>query len=268
MKRLILLVTGALVVPITGCRDREPKPEPAEPNIQPAAPEETAERAEEAPEASEAPRPEAPRPGSTDDEAAEADDAKEARQLTRDAAATLQQMKGVPKLKGLLSKAKGLFIVPHYGRGAVGIGGGGGEGALVARNGGKWSSPVLYDIGGISVGAQIGAEGGEIALLLMSDQALETFHNTNTFSLNAGATLTFADYSKIAGSSTLGEGQDIVFWSATEGAFAGVALGVTDIAWDDDENKAYFGRAAEPSEVLSGRVSGRGGDLERGLTGL
>lgn len=265
MKRTVVLAIAALVVPIAGCRDREP--EKAEPNVQPATPEEKAERtAEQASEDANERRSETTKPEA--DDAADADDAKEARQLVKDAAATLHQMKGIPKLKELLSKAKGVFIVPHYGRAAVGVGGRGGEGALVARSDGKWSSPVLYDIGGISVGAQLGGEGGQIALLLMSDDALESFRGENTFSLNADAKLTFADYSKVAGTSTLGEGQDVVFWSATEGAFAGVSLSATDMNWDDEENAAYYGRAVKPVDVLSGKVSKTGSELDRELTGI
>lgn len=116
---------------------------------------------------------------------ADTEDAKDASELVKDATQTLRKMKADQGVKTLLSKAKGVFIVPDYGRGAVGVGIRGGEGALLGKEADQWNGPLFYDIGGISVGAQFGGEGGEIAMLLMSDQALRAFKADNTFSLNS-----------------------------------------------------------------------------------
>lgn len=176
-------------------------------------------------------------------------------ELLKDAGNTLEQMKSDPQLKKLLTDAKGVFIVPEYGRGGAIVGARGGEGVLLGQQNGTWSSPVFYDLGGVSVGAQFGAEGGEIAMLLMSDQALNSFKGDNTFSFNAEAELTLIDYAKLTGASLGKDAPDVVLWSDMEGAFAGAALAVTDVSWDDDENKAYYGKKATPEDILSGKVS-------------
>src|SRR5206468_2142480 len=80
------------------------------------------------------------------------DELADAQNLVTEATRALQKMKSDPQVKALMQRAKGIFIVPNYGRGAFLVGGQGGEGAMVAREDGKWSDPVFYNIGGISVG--------------------------------------------------------------------------------------------------------------------
>lgn len=183
-----------------------------------------------------------------------AEQAAEAANLVQDAAGVVDQMEADPGLQPLLAEAKGLFIVPHYGRGALVVGARGGEGVLVSRAGDEWNGPVFYDIGGISVGAEAGGEGGEIAMLLMTDDAVNSFEGENTFSFNAEAGVTIIDYSTYAQGS-VGKGEDVILWSDTEGLFAGASLSVSDIAFDDEENAAYYRRSVLAQDVLEGNVT-------------
>lgn len=176
-----------------------------------------------------------------------------ARQLVTDAAAVIQKMKTDAKLEGLMKTARGIFIVPSYGQIAVGVGGSGGKGVMLARMDESWSEPAFYSIGEISVGAQLGATGGSIAMLLMSDRAVAEFNRDTSFSLDADAGFTLVDYSASA-QARLGAGEDVIFWSETEGAFAGAALGVTAISWDETENAAYYGQEVTAGQVLTGEV--------------
>lgn len=87
-----------------------------------------------------------------------------------------------------MQQAKGVFIVPTYGRVALGVGGSGGAGVLlVKRDDGTWSDPAFYNIGGISVGVQAGAEGGPIAMVLNNEKGVSRFMQKNNFSLSADA---------------------------------------------------------------------------------
>lgn len=191
---------------------------------------------------------------------------REATELVREASATLEKMKKDEGVKKLLSESKGLFIVPDYGRAALGVGAGGGEGILIARRDAQsWSDPAFYDVGGISVGAQLGGEGGEIAMILMSDEALKSFKNENSFSLSAGAGLTIVDYSALAQASLGKEVGNVVFWSDTKGAFAGVSLSATDISWNKEENLAYYGKTIKPEDALTRQGSAPKGELQENL---
>ena len=176
-----------------------------------------------------------------------------ARQLVNEATAEVKKMSADPQVKKLLAKAKGVFLVPEFGRGALVIGGRGGAGVVLAKKNGKWTDPAFYDMGGISIGAQAGGSGGEIAFLLMSNGAVDAFKSGNKFSLNAGDGLSIVNYSANSQASW-GKG-DIVLWSSTKGAYAGATISVTDINWADGNNKAYYGRKVDPSKVLAGDVT-------------
>lgn len=160
----------------------------------------------------------------------------------------VRQMQKDPDLAGLMEKAKGIFVVPDFGRAAAVVGVRGGTGMLITQDNGAWSSPAFYNMGGISVGAQLGASGGSIAFLLMDDKAVNQFMEQNSFSLNADAGLSIIDYSANAQASW-GKG-DIIMWSDTEGAFAGVEISATDIMWDGQANRAYYGKKVVPADVL------------------
>ena len=192
--------------------------------------------------------------------------ARDTNKQVKNAAAVVKHMQTDPKLKSMMSDAKGVFIVPQYGRGGLGIAGRGGEGVLMARNGSKWSSPVFYNLGGVSIGAQAGAEVGSIAMLLMNDKALNSFMQDNKFSLTADAGLTIVNYTAKA-QAQKGRG-DVVVWMDTKGAFADAAIGVTDITFDEEENKAWYKKSVAARDIVSGKVSsGSSTALEKQLSG-
>ncbi|QBQ54987.1 lipid-binding SYLF domain-containing protein [Nitrosococcus wardiae] len=123
---------------------------------------------------------------------------------------------------------------------------------LTHRNG-QWSSPMFYNLAAISAGAEAGIEAGQIAMLLMTEKAVESFMTNNNFSLNADAGFTIIDSSARAQGS-LGKG-DIIIWSDTEGLFADLAINVEDIVWDDEENAAYYGTTTvSPAAVAKGEI--------------
>lgn len=178
----------------------------------------------------------------------------DARHDIMEAVQVVQRMKADPGIARLLERAKGVFILPDYGRGGFGVGVQGGEGVLVTRKGSGFSEPVFYNMGGISIGAQAGASGGELAFLLMTDKAVRDFESGKNFSLNADAGLTIVNYSKRAQVSG-GKVQDVIVWSNTKGAYAGASVAITDIVVDGEANRAYYGRdSVTPAEIIQGRV--------------
>jgi lipid-binding SYLF domain-containing protein/predicted outer membrane protein/sporulation protein YlmC with PRC-barrel domain len=179
----------------------------------------------------------------------------EARETVREAVQAVQQMKADPRVMALLPRAKGVFILPDYGRGGIVLGGQGGQGVLVTRQGDGWSDPVFYNLAGASVGAQVGASAGRLAMLLMTDEAVQRFRSDRTFSLNADAGLTVGDATRRRQSSA-GKIEDIVVWSDTEGLYAGASVGVTGVLVDREANRAYYGRnGATVGQILGGQVT-------------
>ncbi len=178
----------------------------------------------------------------------------------QDAIAVVRRIEGDATMQRVLQDAHGVFIVPTYGRAALGVGGQGGAGVLLVKQaGGTWSDPAFYNIGGISIGAQAGAEGGPIAFVLKNEKAVQRFTDKNNFSLSADAGLTVINWAKIAQGST-GEG-DVVAWSGTKGLFGNVAtLGVNDIRFNQKLTQSYYGKTASAADVIGGKVSNPAAD--------
>ncbi|MDB5935161.1 MAG: hypothetical protein JWQ01_2505 [Massilia sp.] len=172
-----------------------------------------------------------------------------------DAATVVQRMRAEPRMRELLQQAKGIFVVPRYGHAALGVGASGGTGVLaIKRADGAWSDAVFYNIGGISAGAQIGAEAGPIALVLNNEKAVTKFLQKNQFSLNAAAGLTFINWSKVA-QGAVGEG-DVVLWAGTKGLYGNlVAVGVNGIRYSQSLTEAYYHQRVTVPDILAGKHS-------------
>ena len=180
-----------------------------------------------------------------------------------DAAAVVRKMSGEPRIKELLHQAKGVVIVPTYGRAALGIGVSGGAGVLlVKRDGENWSEPIFYNLGGLSAGVQAGAEGGALALILNNDKAVNVFMRKNTFSLSADSGLAVVNWSKLAqGSVGIG---DITAWGETKGLFGNVlSIAINDIRFNQNLTDAYYHLNLSPTDVISGRVKSARSDILR-----
>ncbi len=181
-----------------------------------------------------------------------------AQYLVNAASNVVKTMQKDPQLASLLKKAKGLYIVPEFGQGALVVGAHGGTELVTVQHNGTWSDPAFYDMGGISVGPQIGAAGGSIAFLLMSQGAVNAFKSGNDFSLNANAGLSVVNYS--AGTQASWGKGDIIMWTDTSGAYIGATISVTDINWDNAYNQTYYRRDVDMTDIMNGKVRNAGAD--------
>jgi SH3 domain-containing YSC84-like protein 1 len=173
-------------------------------------------------------------------------------QLVDQAVTVVNKMKSDPKLVVLMKQAKGIYIVPDFGRGALIAGAKGGVGLATFRQDDKWSDPAFFDFGAVSLGLQAGGSGGPIAFLLMKQNAVDSFRTSNNFALNADAGLSILTYSAAAQASW-GKG-DIFMWSDNPGLYAGATVSVSDIAWDAGNNHSYYGDDPTVAKILSGNA--------------
>src|SRR5258707_12199926 len=83
-----------------------------------------------------------------------------------------------------LSKANCVLILPNVKKFDFGIGGSGGRGPLLCRSGqnfdGKWSTPAMYSVGGMSAGFQVGGSSTDFVLLLMTPKVVNQILNGKT----------------------------------------------------------------------------------------
>lgn len=175
----------------------------------------------------------------------------DAREQVSEAARMLQQMQQDPQMKAALARAKGVLLMPDYGRGGLVVGASGSPGVLMIRQNGKWIGPALYNVGSVSIGAQAGGEAGQVAMLLMTDKGVRRFEQQNNFSLKADAGLSIVNWSARAQANT---GADVVVWTDVEGAYAGASVGATDINFDEGETGALYGKQVRVQDIFAGNV--------------
>lgn len=172
-----------------------------------------------------------------------------------DAVSVVNRMAAESGMSNVLKQAKGVFIVPTYGRAALGVGVSGGAGLMLTKkDDGSWSDPAFYNTGGLSIGAQAGAEGGPIAMVLMNDKAVNSFKQKNKFSLSADAGLTVVNWAKTAqGTAGLG---DVVAWAGTKGLFGNVVtIAIKDIRFNQRTTNAYYGKTVSATDILEGKAT-------------
>ena len=100
---------------------------------------------------------------------------REATKRAQGAAKTFTEIMNVPDKeipKELLAKAEAVAIFPNVIKAGFIIGGRGGRGVISRRIPGGWSAPAFFNLGGASIGLQIGAASTDFVLLFMNEAAL------------------------------------------------------------------------------------------------
>jgi SH3 domain-containing YSC84-like protein 1 len=190
------------------------------------------------------------------------DSARSAQDRVSDSVSLVRQMKQDPALAAVLEQARGIFIIPHYGKGALIVGGQGGGGVVLAKHDNAWSSPAFYSIGGASIGAQAGGEGGAIAMILMTQKAVDRFADSTTgWSLNGNAGLTVVNWSGKARATT--NRGDVILWSNASGLYGGISASLTDISPDTKMDQVYYQRPVTSDAILTGNINSPSADSLR-----
>lgn len=166
-----------------------------------------------------------------------------------DAAGVASTMSSDTAIADVLARARGVYIVPVYGRAAVGVGAAVGSGVLMVRRAdGQWGNPAFFTMGEIGLGLQAGLEGGPIALLLMNRKAIDSFRKRDNVALSADVGLTVVNDSRIAAATTAG---DVFAWSGVKGLFGNAAtLSINDIRYNQELMQAHYGKPVTLQHVI------------------
>jgi len=160
--------------------------------------------------------------------------------------------KDVPS--SVVAKADCIIVLPSVKKFAVGIGGTGGRGPMSCRSGkdftGKWSAPAMYSIGGASAGLQVGGTATDYILLIMTPGAVDKVLNGH---VKVGSDATAAMGPGASAGSAVG-GADILTYSRTSGAFAGVSLNGATLNPDGDANGRLYGEGVSANDIVGGKV--------------
>ena len=173
------------------------------------------------------------------------------------AAKVLQQIQAAPDTgipDEILAKSKCVAVVPHMLKAGLGIGGEHGKGVLTCRTANGWSAPALFTITGGSVGFQIGGEGVDLVLLAMNDKGLQQLLNSKV-ELGADASVAAGPVGRHASADTdVKLNAEILTYSRTKGAFAGIALKGAVLRHDKDSTESYYGKDLTNDALLTGKV--------------
>jgi SH3 domain-containing YSC84-like protein 1 len=155
----------------------------------------------------------------------------------------------------LLDKAQAIAVFPDVIKAGFIIGGRGGHGMISRRIKGGWSAPADFDLGGGSVGLQIGANKTDFVLLFMNEEALGGLLR-DKFEIGGEGSAVAGPVGRTASASTdLLLKAGIISYSRSKGLFAGLELKGVVIKPDDDDNMGVYGMKANdllsPSTTLS-----------------
>ena len=155
----------------------------------------------------------------------------------------------------LLEKAQCIVMVPGMKKAACLVGGEYGRGFATCRVPGSWSAPAPVRLAGGSFGMQLGADSTDIILLVMNQRGLERLLS-DKFALGVDVNVAAGPVGRDANADTDALlHAEILAWSRSRGAFAGVALNGTVVERDRAEALRLYGRPWSNREIIRGGVA-------------
>lgn len=155
--------------------------------------------------------------------------------------------KAIPQ--GLLDKAEAVAVFPGVVKGGFIIGARGGHGVISRRVKGGWTPPAFFNLGGASFGLLIGASKTDFVLLFMNTGALEGLLQ-DKFEIGGEGSVAAGPIGRSTSATTDAQLKaQILSYSRTKGAFAGLEIKGVVIDPDNDDNVAVYGKKA--NEILS-----------------
>jgi SH3 domain-containing YSC84-like protein 1 len=161
--------------------------------------------------------------------------------------------KGIPE--EVLDSAKCVLVVPHLVKGGFIIGGKHGRGVGTCRTNAGWSAPAFISVGGGSAGLQIGVEGVDLVMLVMNDDGLQRLLSSK-FQISGEGSAAAGPVGRHASAGTDWKmNAELLTYSRSKGAFAGLTLEGAVIEPDSDSTIAIYGKDESFRKLLLGEVA-------------
>ncbi len=163
--------------------------------------------------------------------------------------------KGIPQ--DLLNKAQCIIVVPGLKKGAFILGGKYGKGFVNCRKpGGEgWTAPAAIRVEGGSVGFQIGGSETDVVMLVMNERGMKKLL-TSKFTLGGEGEVAAGPVGRDASAQTDALlHAEMLSWSRTRGAFAGISLQGATLREDSDDNKEMYGQPYANADILKGTIA-------------
>ncbi|HXI62205.1 MAG TPA: lipid-binding SYLF domain-containing protein [Pyrinomonadaceae bacterium] len=151
----------------------------------------------------------------------------------------------------LLDKAEAIAVFPDVIKAGFIVGGRGGHGVISRRIKGGWTAPAFFNIGGGSVGLQIGASKTDFVMLFMNEDALNGLLK-DKFEIGGEGSAAAGPVGRSTSATTDATLQaGILSYSRSKGLFAGLEVKGSVINPDNNDNVAVYRKKA--TEILAQR---------------
>jgi len=156
--------------------------------------------------------------------------------------------KSIPK--DLRDKAEAVAVFPGVLKGGLIVGGRGGSGVISRRVANGWSAPAFFDLMGGSVGLQIGVASTDYILLFMNEHAVDSLLSDKVEIGGEGSAAAGPVGRSASASTDVKFNAQILSYSRSKGAFAGLELKGVVIKPDNEDNVQVYGMTAK--DILTG----------------
>jgi lipid-binding SYLF domain-containing protein len=185
------------------------------------------------------------------------DSAKDEQDRLQNAGTVMTEILNVPDdiPQDLLDKARCVVVMPSVVKAAFVVGGSYGRGAMVCRTGkdyrGPWGAPAMYALEGASVGFQIGGEATDFVILVMNNRGADSLLHSKV-KLGGDASVAAGPKGRTAeADSDAYLRAEMLSYSRSRGAFAGISLEGSTLRPDDGANRRLYGKDAKASEIIA-----------------
>jgi SH3 domain-containing YSC84-like protein 1 len=161
--------------------------------------------------------------------------------------------KGIPL--NLLARAQCIVVVPGLKGGAFGVGAKYGKGFFSCRKGGGWSAPASVRVEAGSVGFQIGVIETDLVMLIMNTKGARRLL-TDKFTLGGQGEVAGGPVGRSTTAQTdISLRAEMLAWSRSRGAFAGVSLQGATLRQDVSDNEEIYGRRLNNKQIIYGEIT-------------
>lgn len=159
---------------------------------------------------------------------------------------------GIPR--ELLERSECVVIVPGMKKGAFVVGAKYGRGFMTCRTGTGWSAPAGIKMEGGSFGFQIGGSETDLVMLVMNKRGAEKMMS-DKFTLGGDASVAAGPVGRSSSADTDAKlHAEILSYSRSRGAFAGVSLQGATLRPDQDANKELYGSELTTQQIVLGKT--------------
>jgi SH3 domain-containing YSC84-like protein 1 len=162
------------------------------------------------------------------------------------------QSNSIPE--NIARKAECVAVVPGMKKAAFIVGGDYGQGVVTCRTANGWSAPVFIRMAGGSWGLQVGGQSTDLVLLAMNQKGFQDLLHSK-FKIGAGVSAAAGPVGRDAQASTDASlRSEMLSYSRSKGAFAGIDLNGTSVTQNTDDTNALYGSGHSFDQILHGSV--------------